>query len=75
MTASAPRPADIQVVTSDLAEIHVVTAAGAHVISCDEFLARCDDQEQRAARQLRRRQARTPRHRLGDHFPDDPIDD
>lgn len=69
MATSAKHPGQIRVVTSDLAEIHVVTAAGAEAMSCAEFIDRCTEQERRARHRIHETRRRAPVNRLGDHFP------
>ena len=65
--AAASVPADLCVVTSDRAEIDVVSAAGAEVMSCAAFLDQLDRLEQTVARTLR---APAPRRfTLADRFP------
>ena len=71
MTASSLRPERIRVVTSDRAEIAVVTAAGAEAMSCAEFLDRCAEVERRAGQHIRYGNRRGRANRLGDHFPAD----
>jgi predicted RNA-binding protein with PIN domain len=64
MVASADRPETICVVTSDRIEQQIVSSAGATVLSCLEFISRCD---------AAARSARSPRggsgSTLGEFFP------
>lgn len=60
-------PDRILVVTSDRAEQHTVSSAGAHIMSSEEFMDRCRRTMNRSA------DRRTPPDKgptLGDHFPD-----
>ena len=61
-------PGKILVVTSDRAEHDTVSSAGAHTMSCGDFMNRC------RAHAKKQRPRRTPpgkEPRLGDLFPDD----
>ena len=68
MVATSPDPTNVCVVTSDRAEIDVVSAAGAEVMSCAAFLDRLTELEQTVDRTLRHR-APGQRFTLGDSFP------
>jgi hypothetical protein len=69
LVQQASQPEEILVVTSDRAERETVSAAGAEVMSCAQFLHQCENTS-RAARHSAGRQARSTRKpRLGDFFP------
>ncbi len=61
------RPEKILVVTSDHAEHATVSSAGAQVMSCREFLAKCE-QDQKRSRGNYTPPGKEPK--LGDLFPD-----
>lgn len=63
----ADHPERILVVTSDWIEQRLVSVFGAAVISCREFLLRCEQAESQPARALPKR--RPPGAVLGDFFP------
>ncbi len=67
MVHDAAHPDRMLVVTSDYAEQTVVSAFGASVISCREFLLRCDQAVSEPPRRTSRRAAGPT---LGDFFPD-----
>jgi predicted RNA-binding protein with PIN domain len=69
LVSSAPDPGGILVVTSDRAERQTVGAAGAHSMSCGNFLTVCDHQEQMLARAARAVGKKASRPTLGDFFP------
>lgn len=65
MVHNAPNPERILVVTSDWTEQRLVSAFGASVISCREFLLRCGEPPA-----MPRRPKNAPGSTLGDFFPD-----
>ena len=71
ITHCAIQPEKICVVTSDHAEQMIISAAGAHVMSCNMFLQDSSDGDRRASSYIKR-QSLIPRGpRLGDFFPDE----
>ena len=73
MTTQAEKPESILVVTSDRAEMNVVLAAGAQVMSCAGFMDHCNEHGRRVTDRIRQARSRNTPHRLGDHFPDSGI--
>jgi len=65
MVNDASHPERILVITSDWIEQRLVSVFGASVISCREFLLRCD-----AAAPIPRKTSRSKGATLGDFFPD-----
>ena len=70
MVGESPDPISICVVTADRAEIDVVTAAGAEVMSCASFLDRLDELERHVSKDLSRKS--TFGCRLSDFGPLEP---
>jgi len=70
MTVQSGKPESILVVTSDRAEMNVVLAAGAEVMSCSGFMDRCNEHTRQVTSRIRQARSRQQPHRLGDHFPD-----
>jgi uncharacterized protein len=62
-------PEQILVVTSDLAERHTVSAAGAETMSGGDFLDLCEEERRRAARVAGATRRKAPKAKLGDFFP------
>ena len=69
MVQQSPRPDDILVVTSDRLERETVMAAGAHTMSCGEFLEWSENCERGMARRAAGARQSAPRATLGDFFP------
>ncbi|MFH0954182.1 MAG: NYN domain-containing protein [Verrucomicrobiota bacterium] len=67
---ACPEPGQVLVVTSDLAERHTVSAAGAHTMSCGDFLASLEEQRKRVTQRTASARGRAPRAKLGDFFPE-----
>jgi predicted RNA-binding protein with PIN domain len=65
MVAEAGHPEKICVVTSDRIEEQIVSAAGATVVSCEQFLSRCE-----AASPPGTRRPKPQPSTLGDFFPE-----
>jgi predicted RNA-binding protein with PIN domain len=59
----------ILVVTSDRAERDVVSAAGAHTMSCGDFIDLMERQGRNLSAKARQSGRRIPRSTLGEHFP------
>lgn len=64
------RPGEILVVTSDRSERETVTAAGAEVMSCAQFLDLCQLEEKEMTRTLSKSGRQKTGSTLGDFFPD-----
>jgi predicted RNA-binding protein with PIN domain len=62
-----PTPGKILVVTSDHAEHDTVSSAGAHTMSSEEFMIRC---ERESKKKIGKRTPPGQEPRLGDLFPD-----
>ena len=69
MVAAAKNPERILVVTSDRIEGQIVSSAGASVLSCLEFISRCDAAEGAPPKRRRGNSGRSG-STLGDYFPD-----
>lgn len=67
----ALKPEKICVVTSDHAEQMTISAAGAHTMSCRQFLQESSYDDQRASRYIKRRSLLPRGPRLGDFFPEE----
>jgi predicted RNA-binding protein with PIN domain len=67
LVGRAAEPGAISVVTADRGEQETVSAAGARVISCAQFLDLCREQEARGAGRTAR--PASPPATLGDYFP------
>ncbi len=68
LVCKCPTPGKTLVITSDHAEHDTVSSAGAHTMSSEEFMARCQTDAKKTV------QKRTPpgkEPKLGDLFPDD----
>ena len=70
MTTASGDPDGVLVITSDRAEIDVVTGAGGHVMSCVEFLDRCEKESRSRRPTPYRNGPRGGRATLGDFFPE-----
>lgn len=66
---AAAQPEEILVVTSDRGERETVTAAGADVMSCAQFIDLCRRKESENAHAARKLRQGRPRPTLGDFFP------
>ena len=66
-----PRPAEVLVISSDRSERETATAAGAHTLSCGDFIEQCESQRKEWRRQTGSMKGKTPRSTLGDFFPED----
>ena len=67
LVCKCPNPDKTLVVTSDHAEHDTVSSAGAHTMSSEEFMARC---EANANKTVSKRTPRGKEPKLGDLFPD-----
>jgi predicted RNA-binding protein with PIN domain len=67
LVCQCPEPENVLVITSDRAERDTVASAGAHTMTSEEFMARCQAD---SAKTTRKRTPPGREPRLGDHFPD-----
>ncbi len=75
MVQQSPSPEDILVVTSDRMERESVMAAGAHTMSCGEFMEWSERCERNLARRASSAGQPAPRATLGDFFPEKRMND